>query len=212
VSLNARFLGGVLVVGLLAGGFLLLNLCDAGKPAPITPASGTGATVERAAPDRAATSRSVALAPSRTLAELKLIAELAGLLEQRPDDFAWVESRDVPALTGLFQAHGPTLRQASADFDRVASEPHQKRVAAGKVEVHPVVKGELSAIDRLRRPEHPGQVVIVDMVQDPATQKASWRVSRFEPGEEPAVDAANARLVEVRARLTAEIAKLRGGR
>jgi hypothetical protein len=145
---------------------------------------------------------------ARDLDDARLVARVARLYDGRATDLVWAELGDMPTLRGIVETWGPKIGEARQAVAMAKATVHAARYDAGLCQEYP--KAEHRTAD-LQRPQHPLQVVAVGEHRYPDGREV-YRVSRFEPGDDPGIDAAMAKLLQVRAELMAELERIRGGR
>jgi hypothetical protein len=143
---------------------------------------------------------------------VRLSVRIRKLFVEKPET-GWMTMEDVPALAAFFDEWSLRIRAARLDVQRAAYEPHRRRIDHRQCqEVAVEREGDESPVHRLQQPEHPDQVVMVGRVCDPVTRIPTYRVSRFEPGDDPGIDKAMMVLKGTREAAAFELQRIRGGR
>jgi hypothetical protein len=126
---------------------------------------------------------------------------------------SWATIEDLPALTAFHDEWSLRIRSARVDVQLAAMEPHRRRIEQRQCQEIPVEQeGEEDPVSRLQAPEHPDQVVKVGRILDPITRIPTYRVSRFEPGDDPGIDKAMMVLKGTREAALFELQRIRRGR
>jgi hypothetical protein len=141
--------------------------------------------------------------------DVKAVARLmraADITDSRA--FVWVTPGDMVVLRALEAQWAQRIRDEKGRIQRAAVPSHLERLDSGRCQEYDVRE---HGLDEVQKPKHADQVVLVGTIPKPDGRRVH-AVSRFEPGDVPAIDAARAVVAASRAELRAQIGLIRAGR
>lgn len=149
------------------------------------------------------------LVGERSVSDVQVVLRLSRLYDGDPVDLAWANRGDMPVLQSLHDLWRPRIMEARKALGLEAGRVHEKRYYGRQCKEYPA---DQYTVKELQQKEHPLQVVCVGTYTYPGTQVKVHRVSRFEPGDDPAIDTAQLALTTRYAELRAAIEEIRAGR
>jgi hypothetical protein len=141
----------------------------------------------------------------------RLIGKLAKMAGVKPVDLLWITPGDALLLRALHDGWEARFGDAAEALDRAKVKAHAARWKAGLCEEHPLASD--GSIPRgIGRPTRDGQIVAVGVAHARPDSPSVCRVSRFNPGDVPEIDAAREEVERLRAEIRADLERVRAGR